>query len=85
MVVSKQSLSSVINKEELLYILNAKSKVLQSSKKAWTVMGRKLREMAHKTASQPDPNFYYGSVWLGKSLSDEPFLIELPEGSELCV
>lgn len=48
-------------------------------------MGRELQGTAYKTASQPDPNFYYGSVWLGKSLSDEPFLIELPEGSELYV
>lgn len=48
-------------------------------------MGRELRGTAHKTASQPDPNFYYGSVWLRKSLSDETFLIALPEGSELCV
>lgn len=47
-------------------------------------MGGEVWGMAHKTASKPDPNFYYGSVWLGTSLSDEPFLIEFPEGSELC-
>lgn len=49
-------------------------------------MGREVWGAAPKTASQPDPNFYHGSVWLGKSLSDEPFFIELLESSEtVCV